>query len=81
MSKARAASGVGDTGQRAERMFRLADLPELTGYAEDYHWALIRQKRFPEPIRLGARAIAWPESVIRQWQQERITAGYKANMK
>ncbi len=60
-----------------ERIFRLSDLPPLTGYAEDYHWQLIRGGKFPRPIRLGPNSVGWTESAIKAWQEERAAAGYK----
>jgi len=30
---------------------------------------------FPKPVKIGKRAVAWPESVIRQWIAERMEGG------
>jgi prophage regulatory protein len=37
-------------------------------------WRMEREKRFPQRVKLGARAVAWVESEIDQWVAERINA-------
>jgi prophage regulatory protein len=35
---------------------------------------LIKEGKFPQPVRLGKRAVAWVESEVDGWIQERIQA-------
>ena len=48
---------------------------ELTGKVGLSRTEIYRQMksgRFPTPIKLGARAVAWPSDQIEAWQAERI---------
>jgi prophage regulatory protein len=38
-------------------------------------WRLVRAGKFPAPIRIGARAIAWRLSEIEAWLESRPRAG------
>lgn len=53
---------------------RLPGVKEITGLSKSSLYALIGEKRFPAPIRLGARTVAWVRSEVRQWALERIRA-------
>lgn len=55
-----------------ERLHRLPAVEGLTGYKRSTLYRLIKANKFPPPIALGARAVAWPESAISAWIQERI---------
>ena len=47
-----------------ERLLRLPQVLDRVGYKRSRFLDLVRQGVFPKPVRLGARAVAWPESVI-----------------
>lgn len=54
---------------------RLIKLPEVlsrTRYKRSWVYRLISENRFPQPIRLGSRAIAFIEAKIDQWITDRI---------
>src|SRR5882672_2085205 len=53
---------------------RLPGVKEITGLSKSSLYALIGEKRFPAPVRLGARTVAWLRSEVRQWALERIRA-------
>ena len=53
---------------------RLPGVKEVTGLSKSSLYALIHEKSFPAPIRLGARTVAWVRSEVRQWALERIRA-------
>jgi prophage regulatory protein len=53
---------------------RLPDVKALTGLSKTSLYALIKEKNFPAPVRLGPRAVAWVKSEIRQWAVERVRA-------
>jgi predicted DNA-binding transcriptional regulator AlpA len=53
---------------------RLPGVKEITGLSKSSLYALIQEKSFPAPVRLGARTVAWVRSEVRQWAQERIRA-------
>jgi len=53
---------------------RLAGVKAMTGLSKSSLYALIREKSFPAPVRLGARTVAWVKSEIRQWAVDRVQA-------
>jgi predicted DNA-binding transcriptional regulator AlpA len=53
---------------------RLPEVKAVTGLSKTSLYALIREKSFPAPVRLGPRAVAWVRSEIRQWAVERVHA-------
>ena len=57
---------------------RLPEVKAVTGLSKTSLYALIKEKRFPAPVRLGPRAVAWVKSEIRQWAAERVQASRSA---
>jgi predicted DNA-binding transcriptional regulator AlpA len=53
---------------------RLPEVKAVTGLSKSSLYALIRERSFPAPVRLGARAVAWVRSEVRQWAAERVNA-------
>jgi prophage regulatory protein len=53
---------------------RLPEVKAVTGLSKTSLYALIKEKSFPAPVRLGPRAVAWVKSEIRQWALERVRA-------
>ena len=53
---------------------RLPEVKAVTGLSKTSLYALIREKSFPAPVRLGPRAVAWVRSEVRQWAVERVHA-------
>lgn len=50
--------------QKSERLLRLPQVLDRIGYKRSRFLDLVRQGIFPKPVKLGARAVAWPESVV-----------------
>lgn len=40
-------------------------------------YRMINSGEFPKPINLGKRAVAWPETEVEDWIQERIELSHK----
>lgn len=55
-----------------ERLIRLPQVESLTGLRRAHIYGLARRGQFPKPLKLGARASAWRESMVLAWIQERI---------
>jgi prophage regulatory protein len=55
-----------------ERLIRLPQVESLTGLKRAHIYGLARRGQFPKPIKVGTRASAWRESLVRQWVQDRI---------
>ena len=59
----------------SESLLRLPDVKARVGLSRSQIYALMRAHDFPEPVALGARAIAWPSSWIDEWIADRIKGG------
>ena len=57
---------------------RLPQVKALTGLSKTSLYAMIRDRSFPAPVRLGPRAVAWVRSEVRQWAIERVKASRSA---
>ena len=55
-----------------ERLIRLPQVENLTGLKRAHIYGLARRGRFPRPLKVGARASAWRESLVLAWIQDRI---------
>ena len=56
------------------RLLRRTDVEAKTGLARSTIYRLMRSGEFPEPIRVGPRAVRWPASEIEAWLSERPRA-------
>jgi len=54
------------------RFLRLPEVMARTGLSRSTIYVRLAEGRFPEPVRLGPRAVGWIESEIDAWMQERI---------
>ena len=54
------------------KLIRIKDVMERTGLARSTVYKYISEGRFPRPIKLGSRAVAWVESEIESWIQNSI---------
>lgn len=57
---------------KKERFLRLSEVIERTGLSRSAIYLSISQGNFPANINLGARSVAWLESEIDTWMQNRI---------
>lgn len=55
--------------QQCTRLIRLSEVMNKTGFGKAWIYRLIRQNRFPQPVKIGIRAIAFIESEIDEWIQ------------
>ena len=55
-----------------DRLIRLPDVENVTGCKKSTLYALMAKNEFPKPLRLSTRMVAWPESAVLQWVQDRI---------
>ena len=53
---------------------RLPEVKAITGLSKSSIYAQIKEKSFPAPVRLGAHAVAWVRSEVREWASERVHA-------
>ncbi|EAR7757605.1 helix-turn-helix transcriptional regulator [Citrobacter freundii] len=57
---------------QATRLIRLPEVLERTGYGKAWIYRLINEGKFPAPVKIGVRAIAFIESEIDDWIQSVI---------
>ena len=55
-------------------MLRRGEVEKICGLARSTIYRLMRQGDFPEPRRLGPRAVRWPAAEIEIWLAERPRA-------
>ena len=55
--------------QPCTRLIRLSEVKNKTGFGKAWIYRLISQNRFPQPVKIGIRAIAFIESEIDEWIQ------------
>jgi prophage regulatory protein len=62
--------------QQAEKIYRKAELYEVTGLARTAIEKMMAEGVFPRPITLapGGRAVGWLSSEIAAWQEQRKAA-------
>ncbi len=53
------------------RLLRLESVTDATGFRKTKLYALIKQGRFPSPIRIDGASL-WPESEVAGWIQQQI---------
>lgn len=61
-----------------EKHLRRRAVEEITGLSRSTIYDLMARGRFPRPVKLTEKAVAWPESVIRSWLAERAVQSGKA---
>lgn len=57
-----------------DRILRRLEVEARTGLARATIYARLKNQDFPEPVRLGKRAIGWRESDISAWLSSRPSA-------
>lgn len=60
---------MADTMRRlvAEKHLRRLAVENITGLSRSTIYDLMAKGQFPRPVRLTAKAVAWPESAIADW--------------
>ena len=57
-----------------DRYLRVKTISEITGLSRATIYGLEKAGKFPGKVAIGARAVAWRESAITKWMEERETA-------
>ena len=57
---------------RPPRILRLAQVRATTGLGRSFIYQLQAQKRFPQRIKIGVRAVGWVEDDVQQWLADKI---------
>ena len=60
------------------KILRRPEVEQIVGLSRSTLYAMMAENTFPKPIKLGKRAIGWPDNVIAGWIEER-TSGDKGD--
>ncbi|PHM40125.1 helix-turn-helix transcriptional regulator [Xenorhabdus miraniensis] len=55
-----------------ESLIRLPEVQRRTGYSKAWIYRLIKEDKFPKQIKIGPRSVAFVESEIDGWVDQRI---------
>ncbi|EIZ1472122.1 TPA: AlpA family transcriptional regulator [Salmonella enterica] len=55
-----------------QSLIRMPEARRRTGYGKAWIYKLIADGKFPAPVKLGSRSIAFVESEVDEWIAERI---------
>lgn len=58
--------------QPLDRMLRRKEVEQITARSRSAIYEGMADGTFPKPVKIGSRAVAWPESIIRKWIAERM---------
>ncbi|CNL75277.1 MULTISPECIES: helix-turn-helix transcriptional regulator [Yersinia] len=61
----------------SQSLIRLSEVQRRTGYSKAWIYRLMSQGRFPYSIKIGTRSIAFVESEIDEWINQRIAESRK----
>jgi prophage regulatory protein len=53
-------------------LLKLRDVRDATGLSKTAVYKLQRNGQFPQAVRIGERAVAWPESEVAAWVAARV---------
>lgn len=46
---------------------RIQEVTQITGLSKSTIYAMIKEERFPAPLRIGRRAVGWTDDMIENW--------------
>lgn len=64
--------------QGPDRFMRRPEVQHATGLSRSSVYRLLEAKDFPAPIRLSLNMVAWLESEVQAWIEDRVAASRKA---
>ncbi|VXD08620.1 Dipicolinate synthase [Enterobacterales bacterium 8AC] len=56
----------------SKTLIRMSETMRRTGYGKAWLYKLIAQGRFPKPVKIGSRSIAFIETEVDTWINQRI---------
>ncbi|WP_158150820.1 helix-turn-helix transcriptional regulator [Pantoea ananatis] len=63
-----------------KKLIRLSAVINKTGYSKSWIYKLIRLKQFPQPIKIGSRAVAFIEGEIDEWIEVLVSKSRNGNI-
>ena len=65
---------VANSSREPYSVFRLPKVLQATALSRSTVYAMMADGRFPKPVKLGERAVGWPEAEIAAWLKSRKSA-------
>ncbi|EMM6764535.1 AlpA family transcriptional regulator [Pluralibacter gergoviae] len=56
----------------SQSLIRFDEVQKRTGYSKAWIYRLLKENRFPQSVKIGSRAIAFIESEVDEWINQRI---------
>ena len=53
-----------------KQIYRFPEVMKLTGLSRSSIYLAVSKEEFPKPIKIGRRAVGWPNDVIENWVQK-----------
>ena len=60
-----------------DRLLRLCEVAHVSGMGKSAIYEMIKIGEFPEPVRVGLRAVRWRESEVQHWISTRPSTSGK----
>ena len=70
------ANNVGNVGSDAPPLLRMRAVTRMTGLGRSTIYRLVAQNKFPSPVRLANRAIAWRRTDMERSTETRPTVAH-----
>ena len=51
-----------------KKIYRLPEVMDMTGLSRSSIYLRVSTDEFPKPVKIGRRAVGWPEDTIIAWQ-------------
>jgi len=55
-----------------KRMYRIAEVSDITGLKPSTIYKLIRLNKFPRGTKLTSRSTGWPNFIIEEWLENQV---------
>ena len=57
-----------------KKIYRLPEVMDMTGLSRSSIYLRVSTDEFPKPVKIGRRAVGWPEESIIAWQAKMMEA-------
>ena len=57
-----------------KKIYRLPEVMNMTGLSRSSIYLRVSTDEFPKPVKIGRRAVGWPEESIIAWQAKMMEA-------
>lgn len=61
-----------NAAHQERRLLRLRSVLEMTGLGRSSLYKMVKEQKFPRPVQIGKRTVAWDSTAVAIWIQERI---------